>query len=477
MQIRCSGIGYRAGGDPLSGKSGQIIADGLQEPTGFPVRADSTIAFVDGTRTWTITPAVTSFDVYEIGVRYNKTSAESVIIDNTVGLHLIYYDEGVLKSLANPNPGQLETFIRTKALAGYVYWDGTASIYVADERHGTQMSGATHAYLHSFEGCRYSSGLTPDPLLTVDADGDDDDAAKINITNGAIVDEDIYLTIEDGSPQNLDPVLQAPVWYLSGSTWTKDAATDYPVKNVIGGRLAYNDVTLGTQVEVAHKKFVLAHIFATNDIYTPIIAIQGQNEYDKHKDAKSGANEEIAFLIVADMPFAEFSPICTLIYETKDDFSSATMSRIKKGDDNAPFVDWRFSNITPAPGSAVSHAALTDLLLDNHSQYLLLAGRTGGQTISQSLGFEIDTIVSNTTVDDTHYTILLDGTSNTVTATLPTAVGRQGRVYILKSINTTFQCDVATAGTEEIDGSSSNRVLVLNDPLRIQSDGVNWRII
>ena len=74
-------------------------------------------------------------------------------------------------------------------------------------------------------------------------------------------------------------------------------------------------------------------------------------------------------------------------------------------------------------------------------------------------------------------TILLDGTSNTVTATLPTAVGITGRIYTIKCIDDTSVVDIATSGTEEIDGSSSNVALTLNDAVRLQSDGANWWII
>ena len=49
-------------------------------------------------------------------------------------------------------------------------------------------------------------------------------------------------------------------------------------------------------------------------------------------------------------------------------------------------------------------------------------------------------------------TILLDGTSGTVTATLPTAANITGRVYRIKCINANNQIDVATNGSEEIDG-------------------------
>ncbi len=79
------------------------------------------------------------------------------------------------------------------------------------------------------------------------------------------------------------------------------------------------------------------------------------------------------------------------------------------------------------------------------------------------------------TVNDT--TILIDGSANTVTLTLPTAVGINRRIYNIKCIDDTFLCDVATDGSEEIDEDSSNFSLAQHEVITIQSDNANWWII
>ena len=63
------------------------------------------------------------------------------------------------------------------------------------------------------------------------------------------------------------------------------------------------------------------------------------------------------------------------------------------------------------------------------------------------------------TATDLDHTILADGTSNTVTITLPAGVS--GRTYTIKCIDNTFQVDIDPDGTEEIDGDSANFVLNL----------------
>jgi hypothetical protein len=89
--------------------------------------------------------------------------------------------------------------------------------------------------------------------------------------------------------------------------------------------------------------------------------------------------------------------------------------------------------------------------------------------------------IINTNVDYTigriDDTILLDGSNNTVTAFLPTAIGIKGEIYNIKCIDDTFACDVETDGTEEIDDDSANFDLIKDEVINIQSDNVNWWII
>lgn len=79
-----------------------------------------------------------------------------------------------------------------------------------------------------------------------------------------------------------------------------------------------------------------------------------------------------------------------------------------------------------------------------------------------------------TSVDDT---ILLNGISNTVTASLPKASDLPGFIFYIKSINDSNLTDVNPFGTEEIDGDSANFILTKDQVITIQSDGSNWWII
>jgi len=81
------------------------------------------------------------------------------------------------------------------------------------------------------------------------------------------------------------------------------------------------------------------------------------------------------------------------------------------------------------------------------------------------------------TVGESYYTILCDGTSNTVTVNLPAAASYSGRIYNIKAINIDNAVTVSPNGSEEIDGSNSDITLALMEIITVQSDGSNWWII
>jgi len=82
------------------------------------------------------------------------------------------------------------------------------------------------------------------------------------------------------------------------------------------------------------------------------------------------------------------------------------------------------------------------------------------------------------TLDGTHSTVRVDTTGGNRIITLPTAVGINGRIYVIKRITGgAFTLTVDAAGAETIDGNLT--VLLPNqwDVLRIQSDNAGWLIL
>lgn len=67
------------------------------------------------------------------------------------------------------------------------------------------------------------------------------------------------------------------------------------------------------------------------------------------------------------------------------------------------------------------------------------------------------------------------------TASLPTAVGRSGKVFRFKKIGSDFHealpLTIDPAGTETVDGFSTIKLHSLNETMGIVSDGSNWKVI
>ena len=67
---------------------------------------------------------------------------------------------------------------------------------------------------------------------------------------------------------------------------------------------------------------------------------------------------------------------------------------------------------------------------------------------------------------------LIDVTGNTISVTLPTAVGINGKNYVIKNRGTGV-VTVATTSSQTIDGANS-KSLNNNDSIEVISDGSNW---
>jgi hypothetical protein len=403
-----------------------------KEPTGFVNRTSSTLTFSDSApaRTFTITP-VGSFSFYVKGKKFTKTSAESIVISAAAGDHYIYYDDsGVLQESIDPD--FVKTIILEYAYVAVVYWntDTNTHTYFGDERHGIVMDGATHGYLHTVFGARFLSGLALNFSTiptTVDGTGNSASDAQFPSDQGKIRDEDILHEI---------PVqAQIPILYRQGSLWRKKAADAYPLIYQgtagygAGLKLPYNQFT-GTWVltEVQDSKFVLVHYFGTNDIDNPFIGIQGIAEYNSIEDARINANTEISSL--SGLPFTEFVPVGSVIFQTRDVYTNAPKARIRSTDTGANYVDFRGSQLYTPAGTATTHGLLSGLGNDDHFQYLLADGtRTMGGALNMGT-HQINNVVDPTSAQDAATKIYVDGkVADSITDSVTTIAPSQNAVF------------------------------------------------
>lgn len=335
-----------------------------QERQGFPNRTDSSISRTDSgpDRTFTIQPAVSTFDFYVGDVKYTKSGADTKVWPDTEGLHYFYYDDsGVLQTTTTWSDDLVEKY----ALVALLYWDATNndSILFADERHGITMSGTDHLYLHRTIRAAWDSGLGITLTNPADSSGNDNDSAKFAVANGIFWDEDIKHTITDGSPQDLSPAAQLPILHRDGASgdWRIVAADDFPLlydgkpSGYTDTRAPYNQWTGSTWqlTEVGNNNFFLMHFFASNHVDAPAIAIPGQNEYATVGAAREGAITELTSLLLGNLPTPELAPIATVIFQTSNGYSNTPKARIRSTDSGDDYIDWRGSRHNAGGGSGV----------------------------------------------------------------------------------------------------------------------------
>lgn len=82
------------------------------------------------------------------------------------------------------------------------------------------------------------------------------------------------------------------------------------------------------------------------------------------------------------------------------------------------------------------------------------------------------TVTTNTTLSDQDLFVYVSGV---VTITLPTAVGRVGKLYYIKNTGTDA-ITINTTGGETIDGETSFELAFQNSLIGLVSNGANWFI-
>ena len=348
---------------------GSVAVPGLftamAEPTGFVDRT-ATLSFDDGTNTFTITGA---HDIYISGVKYSLTTDSVAVTEITTGLYWIYYAADRTLTASTVHPGFHLPFVAT------VYWNtATNKGLLGDERHGILMDAATHEYLHYTVGSRYESGLAGTF-----------DATTLTVAKGKWHDEDLKYEPAEQTTCN--------VLYKNGDAnfqWDAGVSVYYKLN---GTNLRYNNGN--ALADCDNNKYMAMWIFATNDITTPIVALMGQRQDTLIADAR--ANNKYESLALGTLPFQEMKLLYRVLLRNTG--SPPTYTEVQ---------DLR--NITNVPSGtyvATAHNVLTGLATgDDHTQYALLAGRVGGQTLIGS-----DTTAEDLTLEDNS----VDGNTITVT--------------------------------------------------------------
>lgn len=287
------------------------------EPMGHANKADSVSSFNSGTRTFTIAPAGASYDIWCKGIKFTIVSPESVTIPDTTGLYYIYFDE-------NADLQYQTTFFdfSQQVLTAYIYWnaDTNQAVYFGDERHGIVLDWQTHEYLHRTRGAAFARGFDLTGY-TVSGGGAIAADAEVSIENGVFFDEDIEVEITHSSTpvtntwqQDLQGPARIAVLYRNGTSWTRDNATDFPLKAGTS-RPQYNLEGIGqvwSTVDVDSNKYLCMFIIASHNLGQPVMAVMGQAQHNNLADAQT---ETWSTLDLAGFPSLEFRPLYQLIFQ------------------------------------------------------------------------------------------------------------------------------------------------------------------
>lgn len=279
--------------------------------------SDCTISF--SYPTFTLTLVADEMAYWIDGKKYTFNTNQTVNITDTEGVWFIYFDGETLTS----SQTAWEISDADKALVSVFYWDATNNAVLNDlgwEFHSHEMSPIDHDREHHTTGCKYESGFA----LTEASD-------QITLTAGILRDEDIKISVTDGTgsglfEQDLSP-LSAYVFYKSGASnaWRVHGPVTYPFyDNATADNVHFNKNTAGTwssQAATNTAKYINYWACGTSSISRPIFYIMGQDEYNTVAGA---LDVEISDLDLTGFPFssAELKFLYKVIVKSDSSYNS-----------------------------------------------------------------------------------------------------------------------------------------------------------
>lgn len=275
-----------------------------------------------------------AYDVWVGGVKYAKSTEQTVAIANDRTLYYVYFNtSGVLTASTSA-----WDITGNNAPVAVVYRLSASVAAIGDERHTEIRDKQLHAYLHYTIGCRYDSargGLTGTFGNTT-----------FTITAGYVWDEDLVHTIAEATTARL--------WYryTGAAAMTFESGATVPYK-LNGTNIQYDNA--GTLTDASLNYYVCSYVFGTNDVAAPIYVLIGQGQ---HANIIAARNETVPSF--AGLSTVEWKLLYRLIYRNTG--SPPTYQEAQ---------DFRLTSSVPTTFAPTAHASLTGLGADDHTQYVL----------------------------------------------------------------------------------------------------------
>jgi hypothetical protein len=301
-------------------------------------------------------------EVYIEGTKFKLSTAKEITLENTTGLKFIYFDtDGTLKvdSVFSFD------YFEDRPIVATVYGNAIDQTLVnfGDERHGIQMDGETHRYLHFTQGTQYVSGMEIQGLT-------DGGTTYTQITSGKAYDEDIYI---ESTQQTLAPHL-----YRIGTDWYVQADGN-DIAYMPDGTAQYNptDGTNYSLADVTGNDAMIVFFCLTNNIEFPYVKILGQRVYTNANTARADIDKAINDLVLDGLPSPEFLPIGAIIVNRDGELQTLS--------DGSEYYDLRGSKIIGGGTSSSTAQYHGDLLGREVDDAHPISAITGLQTILDNL--------------------------------------------------------------------------------------------
>lgn len=233
----------------------------------------------------------------------------------------------------------------------------------------------------------------------------------------------------------------------------------------------------------------------TNTIPAGAVAGSGYLVMIQNKPFLLGTNNTVRMFISGDGKFGfgtSFLTPSSLIHVKANSTSEPTVQIQATASQSGYLTLWLDSSGTPVAGITVggivqptgyNSADGTSGATASTAGATFKDGLYTGGSIVATAATPLANISSNTTLDSSHYTVLVDTTSGNVTITIPAASGASNRVYNIKKVAGANSIIIARSGSDTFYDSTSGNTSItatLNGTcITIQADSTNnrWVVI
>lgn len=297
--------------------------DGKQNYHGFPVPYEVVLSYNPVTRTISLTPIGTSFDIWVAGTKITHTGIQiSPVHSNVTGTYFFSYN----------NLGQITVSNTVWAISDVlkipvcmVYYNSTLQDGLAlFELHSAYRNLAAHEQQHYSIGT-FVAKSTHFSLSNYVLNGTTDSEVTFSVSSGTIYDEDINFPIAalpDAGPYTILRRTNLSEW-----VWTTDNTVPYlvnsgsnkiqrnPLIDQGGGNFSYQLQDVNTNGYVNYYLFASTMLVSNKRLFL----IPSQNE---NLTATEATAQSVESLNLSELPISEYVPLWKITYRYQNSNSS-----------------------------------------------------------------------------------------------------------------------------------------------------------